>query len=83
LVSWSPTERMTELGDRVVNLRADEGVPLGLTGTVVGIHSWTAEVVFDRPFISGTDLGARCKGPCGKLIRLTSLLNVSRSGAAS
>ena len=51
-----------ELYDRVVNARDGFSVPLGLCGTVVGIHpaekvlDTTYDVIFDEPFVGGLAL---------------------------
>ena len=48
------------LGDRVVNLHAT-GVPFGLRGTVVAIHTNTGyvEAIFDEEFVGGRGLQVR------------------------
>lgn len=58
-----------EVGDRIVNLCAT-GIPFGLRGTVVGIHSATTgcvEVVMDEEFVGGTNLQGLCSNFRGKL----------------
>eukprot|EP00808_Paulinella_micropora_P002684 g61129.t1 len=43
-VPWSPTEKeKVDLGDRVMSLRADEGVPFGVRGTVMALYGKTIE----------------------------------------
>ena len=62
-----------------MTLRSDEGVPVGLEGTVVGIHSYSAEVVFDSPqLITGTTLHGRCSAPSGRLLRFIAFLNLTK-----
>jgi hypothetical protein len=59
-IPWSPSESVApELGDRVLSLRSDEGVPFALTGTIVAVHGSVAEVVFDAEFMSGNSLNKR------------------------
>lgn len=67
------------LGDRVVNLTSD-GVPFGLRGTVITIHSNTnyVEVLFDSEFIGGKGLNGSCSQFRGKLCPWSSLLLISR-----
>lgn len=80
-VSWSPSERdKPELGDRVVSLRSDTGVPFGLRGTIVALHNdeTFAEIVFDREFITGEPLHGRCSDRRGKTLALSTFLNISK-----
>lgn len=85
--AWSPTaprgkttavsSEFVSLGDRVVTLRSDSGVPLRSHGTVVGIHSQFVEVIFDNAFAAGTQLNGKCLTSRGKMVPLNSLLNLS------
>ena len=68
-----------ELGDRIVNLCAN-GVPVGMRGTVVGIHdqaSGCVEVVMDEEFIGGSTLQGMCGNFRGKLVVWNHLLKIS------
>ena len=66
------------LGDRVVNLHAT-GVPFGLKGTVVAIHSNTGyvEAIFDEEFVGGRGLQGQCSQFRGRLCAWSALLRVS------
>lgn len=53
-----------DTGDRVINLNEFgklQRVPFGAIGTIVGIMKNKYEVVFDKEFIGGSNLGGRCK----------------------
>lgn len=65
------------LGDRVVNLTS-VGVPFGLKGTVVVIHSSTGyvEVIFDEEFIGGRSLQGNCSQFRGRLCPWSGLLRI-------
>eukprot|EP01038_Epipyxis_sp_PR26KG_P008199 gene8199-11090_t len=67
------------LGDRVTNLTTS-GVPFGLKGTVVTIHTTTkfVEVIFDEEFIGGKNLQGNCSQFRGKLCAWSGLLLLSR-----
>ncbi len=79
VIAWSPSEAVVaELGDRVLSLRSDEGVPFALQGTIVAIHGSFVEVVFDADFMSGNSLNKRCSDQRGKVVALSSLLNLSK-----
>ena len=76
----SPTSREAPaLGDRVLNL-GDDVVPFGAVGTVVGVIRDTSrvEVLFDRPFLGGTDLNGACRPRHGAVMKWAHLLNLSR-----
>jgi 5'-3' exoribonuclease 1 len=80
-VAWSPTESdLPDLGDRVLSLRSDAGAPFGVRGTVVCVHpsSRHVEVVFDKPFSSGTHLHHKCSNLRGQTLALTAMLNLSK-----
>ena len=47
------------LGDRVAFLGRGGPPPLGARGTVVGVHDDDCEVLFDAPFLGGSDLQGR------------------------
>mmetsp|Transcript_20065 Transcript_20065/g.28834 ORF Transcript_20065/g.28834 Transcript_20065/m.28834 type:complete len:1503 (+) Transcript_20065:75-4583(+) len=69
-----------ELGDRVINL-VSSGVPFGLKGTVIAIHSSSSyvEVLFDEEFAGGKSLQGSCSPFRGGLVAWTSVLKVSRN----
>ena len=71
-------QALPELGDRVVNLVAS-GVPFGLRGTVIGIHSASAyvEVLFDEEFGNGKSLQGLCSQFRGALVPWSAVLRVS------
>ena len=49
------------IGDRVVFINnRDKKMMFGLTGTVIGTYKLEIEILFDEPFIGGTDLKGRC-----------------------
>jgi len=47
------------LGDRVIMVQDSGGVPLCAKGVVIGLNNTSMDVVWDVPFLSGTDLGSR------------------------
>ena len=82
-VPWSPTSKVThELGDRVISVRSDDGVPYGLRGTIVGMHTQSngiyVEIVFDTELISGTTLNGKCSNLRGQTLSLNSIVNLSK-----
>eukprot|EP00471_Norrisiella_sphaerica_P010076 CAMPEP_0184497306 /NCGR_PEP_ID=MMETSP0113_2-20130426/36138_1 /TAXON_ID=91329 /ORGANISM="Norrisiella sphaerica, Strain BC52" /LENGTH=1717 /DNA_ID=CAMNT_0026884339 /DNA_START=126 /DNA_END=5279 /DNA_ORIENTATION=+ len=83
-VPWTPTPRFS-LGDRVCCLRGDLGVPVGLHGTVVGLHldeqrtGLRCDVLFDEKMVSGTSLNAMCSQGLGKSLPSSALLNLTNT----
>ena len=79
-IAWSPTEGETmELGDRVLSVRSDLSVPLGMRGTVVGVHAMKAcEVVWDEEFMTGNSLNGRCHHLRGQMLPFTAFINLSK-----
>ena len=75
--------RKPQLGDRVINLTS-VGVPFGLRGTVVVLHSHTGfvEVVFDEEFVNGKSLNGYCSPFRGKLVPWTRVLRVPQAEVA-
>lgn len=74
------------VGDRVVNLKCTGSnyPPFGAQGTVVGILGnkyennaleVKLEVLFDEPFIGGTNLGGRCSWARGAIVNFSSVYN--------
>ncbi|KAL9088853.1 MAG: hypothetical protein Q9159_002816 [Coniocarpon cinnabarinum] len=69
------------VGDRCVYV-ADKGkVPIGMTGTVVGItasaRTTFLDVLFDATFMSGTTLNERCSPFRGASVECNTLLNLT------
>ena len=78
-LAWSPTESEgVELGDRVLSVRSDASVPLGLRGTVVGVHSKSSEIVWDEEFMTGNSLNGRCHHLRGQTLPFTAFINLSK-----
>ena len=78
-IAWSPTEaEAVELGDRVLSVRSDTSVPLGLRGTVVGVHTKSCEVVWDEEFMTGNSLNGRCHHLRGQTLPMTAFINLSK-----
>ena len=78
-IAWSPTEgEAVELGDRVLSVRSDLSVPLGMRGTVVGIHAKSCEIVWDEEFITGNSLNGRCHHLRGQTLPFTAFINLSK-----
>lgn len=48
----------------------------GMTGVIVGILDTVYEVVFDHPFIGGTNLNGKCKNLRGGIINFTDVYNL-------
>lgn len=80
-----------KIGDRVVNLKTVgySFAPFGATGTVVGIlgnkpENGTLEVkievLFDKPFIGGTNLGGRCQWGRGAVVDFDDIYNLNSWG---
>lgn len=69
------------LGDRLVYAQDSGKVPVGLTGTVVGIDTTQRvpllDVVFDQPFMSGSTIGERCSPFRGASVPTSSVLNLT------
>ena len=76
--------RAPRLGDRCCNLDAD-GVPPGLRGTVVSVHSHSGcvEVIFDEEFVGGNSLQGACANFRGLLVSWKSVLELDVPGAAA
>ncbi|MBW0465257.1 hypothetical protein O181_004972 [Austropuccinia psidii MF-1] len=66
-----------ELGDRVTMVSDRGTVPISAKGTVVGVTEKFIEVVFDGPFIGGTDLSNRCQEYHGATVPPSTLLNLT------
>ena len=69
------------VGDRLVYVQSSGKVPLGLTGTVVGLTRTTRvtllDVIFDTTFMAGTTLGERCSAFKGASVPSSSVLNLT------
>ena len=78
-IAWSPTEgEPVELGDRVLSVRSDVSVPLGVRGTVVAVHGKSCEIVWDEEFMTGNSLNGRCHHLRGQTLPLTAFINLSK-----
>lgn len=68
-----------EVGDRVVNINsiAKANVPpFGAYGVVVGVVDKHVQVVFDEPFVGGTDLGGKCTWMRGGNLEFLDVFNL-------
>ncbi|KAH8925698.1 hypothetical protein BT69DRAFT_1093018 [Atractiella rhizophila] len=65
------------LGDRVIMVSDTGNVPLSAKGVVIGVQSSLIDVVFDVPFMAGSNLGGRCSDYRGASILPTAILNLS------
>lgn len=65
------------LGDRIVMVEETGNVPLAAKGTVVGIQSSALDVLWDIPFIGGTNLAGRCSDYRGQVVAPDTVLNLS------
>ncbi len=77
-----------KVGDRVVNLKINgkNFAPFGATGTVIGILGnkpengvWEVkiEVMFDHPFVGGSNLGGRCTWGRGAVVDFDDIFNMA------
>ncbi|KAF8591177.1 hypothetical protein K439DRAFT_1328052 [Ramaria rubella] len=71
------------LGDRVIMVQDSGGVPLCAKGVVIGLNNSSMDVVWDVPFLSGTDLGGRqpsnrCSQYRGSTCAFNSCLNLTQ-----
>ncbi|XP_067006470.2 5'-3' exoribonuclease 1 [Anabrus simplex] len=80
--SLSPDPTTTNrLFDRVVNVRQSYTVPLGLKGTIIGIHKaqkqedYLYDIVFDKPFAGG--LALNCSNSRGYRVARSAFVNLS------
>ena len=80
----SYNDKPPRLGDRVVNMNS-LGVPFGLKGTVVAIHTATCytEVIFDEEFVGGRSLNGNCSQFRGRLCPWSGLLRTSSDEEAN
>lgn len=65
------------LGDRVIMVQDSGGVPLCAKGVVVGLNDNSIDVIWDVPFLSGTDLNGRCSQYRGSTCQLNACLNLT------
>ncbi|TFK27928.1 hypothetical protein FA15DRAFT_585426 [Coprinopsis marcescibilis] len=65
------------LGDRVTMVQDSGIVPLAVKGVVVGLNAQSMDVVWDVPFISGSNLNARCSQYRGSTVPFNSCLNLT------
>jgi len=66
------------LGDRVIMVQDSGGVPLCAKGVVVGLNNTSIDVLWDVPFVSGTDLGGRCSQYRGSSCAFNACLNLTQ-----
>ncbi|KAI9664277.1 MAG: hypothetical protein M1831_002456 [Alyxoria varia] len=69
------------VGDRIVYAQNSGKVPVGLSGTVIGLTRTARmvllDIVFDSTFMAGTTLGERCSGFRGATVPSSSVLNLT------
>lgn len=69
------------VGDRIVYVQDSGKVPLGLTGTVVGMtrtaRTTLLDVILDASFMSGSTLGDRCSPFRGATVPTSTVLNLT------
>lgn len=67
-----------DIGDRVIciNQTTLNSIPFGLSGTVVGVEDEKFEIVFDKPFIGGGNLGGRCSYGRGAVMNFSDIYNL-------
>ena len=53
-------------------------MPFGKTGTIIGIIDTKIEVLFDEPFIGGSNLGGRCPWLRGAIVLFTDVFNLMK-----
>ena len=70
---------MYRVGDRVINILSKTRyyIPFGLRGSVVGHTDDKVLVVFDKPFIGGTNLFGHCQDYRGAVVQSKRLLNMT------
>ena len=61
-----------------MNSSTEASVPFGLLGTIVGIHDYNFEVLFDKAFIGGTNLNGRCSYLKGAIVEFTDVYNLDK-----
>ncbi|KAI0911223.1 exoribonuclease 1 [Ustulina deusta] len=70
------------LGHRVVYVQASGKVPIGSSGTVVGVSTvgnhHMLDTLWDNAFMNGTTLNGRCEPFRGQTVAANSVLNVSQ-----
>nr|XP_039266984.1 5'-3' exoribonuclease 1-like isoform X1 [Styela clava] len=74
--------------DRIVNVRDGYTVPLGLRGTIIGIHKQPGQdalfdVIFDEEFLGGLEFGGRCPKRRGYRMPECAMVNISHGGRIS
>jgi 5'-3' exoribonuclease 1 len=69
------------IGDRVTYVQDSGKVPLGLSGTIIGMtrtaRTMLLDLVMDATFMSGTTLGDRCSSFRGATVPVSSVLNLT------
>jgi hypothetical protein len=61
-----------------MQITEDLSIPFGLTGTVIGVHYLHIIVLFDRPFIGGSNLYGRVPAFRGGILSFEAAFNLSR-----
>ena len=76
--SFSKHPSYPRLGHRVIYLNTQNpNINFGRVGTVTGVYKQQLEVVFDEPFIGGTNLGGRCDYFRGAVVNFLEIFNLS------
>ena len=67
------------IGDRVVIIsNQNKHVKFGSLGTVTGTYKLQIEILFDEPFIGGTNLSGRCSQFKGGILDFYEIFNISK-----
>lgn len=79
-----PSDKEFALGDRVLFLHGEFGIPFGSAGTVVGQHPHVGyvDVVWDNVLLCGYDMYGICPASRGVSLPKLSLLNMSTAAMA-
>lgn len=67
------------IGDRVVIMTNEhKHVNFGMNGTVIGTYKMVIEILFDEPFIGGTNLNGRCPPFRGGVVDFFDIFNITK-----
>ena len=68
-----------KVGDRVLNIYSKTRyyIPFGLRGSVIGHTDDKVLVVFDKPFIGGTNIYGHCPAYRGAIVESKKLINLT------
>jgi 5'-3' exoribonuclease 1 len=72
------SHQVFELGDRIISCVDEGSVPVAAKGTVIGIHGLYLEILFDKMFMGGNDLGGRCSAYRGSIVPKNTVINLSK-----